>query len=166
MRSALTKKIVWYILLVTSLITLTDCSSTSDESGWEKTNKELIAKYNLTERNLSGLPKTVIESNLEPAKVTSFDRFDSIALYPGVNAKLFWGSGTMISVLQLAPNAKIPDETLSSDRFVFVLEGSIGQLINGTSVTMIGKKREAPDGTHSGTPRTDFVYLEKERSIQ
>ena len=67
----------------------------------------------------------------------------------------------MISILQLEPNAKIPEETLSSDRFVFVLEGSIDELINGTSFPMISKKREAPDGTHSGTPEIDFVYLEK-----
>jgi gluconolactonase len=78
-----------------------------------------------------------------------------------VNAKLFWGSGTMLSVLQLAPNTKISEEVLPADRFVFVLEGSIDQLINGAFVTMVSKKREAPDGTHSGTPRTDFVYLEK-----
>ena len=56
---------------------------------------------------------------------------------------------------------KFPEEILTADRFVFVLEGSIDQFINGTLVTMIGQKREEPDGTHSGTPRTDFVYLEK-----
>jgi gluconolactonase len=50
---------------------------------------------------------------------------------------------------------------LPADRFMFVLEGSVDQLINGSPVTMVSKKREAPDGTHSGTPRADFVYLEK-----
>ena len=86
---------------------------------------------------------------------------DSTSLHPGVNAKLFWGSGIMVATLQLEPNAKIPEEVLPADRFVFVLEGSIDQLINGSPVTMIGQKREEPDGTHSATPRTDFVYLEK-----
>ena len=60
----------------------------------------------------------------------------------------------MVSILQLEPNAKIPEEILTADRFVFVLEGSIDQLINGTMVAMIGQKREEPDGTHSGTPRS------------
>ena len=161
MRSTLIRKIICNSFLAACLFVLTHCSSPSGvEPGWEKTNKELIAKYNLTERKLTGLPKTV-ESNLEPAKVTSIDNLDSVILYTGIKAKLFWGSGTMISILQLEPNAKIPEEALSSNRFVFVLEGSIDQLIDGTSFPMISKKREAPDGTHSGTPRIDFVYLEK-----
>jgi gluconolactonase len=67
----------------------------------------------------------------------------------------------MVSTLQLEPNAKIPEEILTADRFVFVLEGSIDQLINGSMENMIGQKREEPDGTHSSTPRIDFVYLEK-----
>ncbi|HEX6180350.1 MAG TPA: hypothetical protein VFZ47_03845, partial [Chitinophagaceae bacterium] len=162
MRSTLTKKFVWYSLLVTGLATATHCSSTPGvESGFGKKNKELIAKYNLTERTLPELPETTIESNLEPAEVKSLDKLDSIALHPGVNAKLFWGRGTMISILQLAPNAKIPEEVLSADRLVFVLEGSIDQSINGVPVSMISKNRENPDGTHSATPRIDFVYLEK-----
>ena len=161
MRSSLIRKIICNSFLAACLFVLTHCSSTSGvEPGWEKTNRELIAKYNLTERKLAGLPKT-FESNLEPAKVTSIDNLDSVILYTGVKAKLFWGTGTMISILQLEPNAKIPEETLTSDRFVFVLEGSIDQLIDRTSFPMISKKREAPDGTHSGTPQIDFVYLEK-----
>jgi len=143
---------------------LTHCTSTSNtgpEPEWAKKNKELIKEHNLTVRELSGLPKNSIESNIEAAKVKSVESLDSIQLYPGVNAKIFWGTGTMVAVLQLAPNAKIPEETLTADRFVFVLDGSVDQLINGSLVNMISKKRESPDGIHSGTPRTDFVYLEK-----
>lgn len=162
MRAMRRNKIAFNGLLAVFIVTLTQCTSTSGtKPEWQDKNKELIAKYNLKEKELSGLPNTTIISNLEPAKVTSLDKFDSIALYPGVNAKLFWGSGTMISVLQLAPGAKIPEEVLPADRFVFVLEGSIEQMINGSPVTMMGKKREVPDGTHSGTPRVDFVFLEK-----
>jgi gluconolactonase len=153
---------VSYSFMLTGLITLANCSSTSrTETQWQNKNKELITKYNLSERELPDLPKAPVASNLEPAKVTALDRLDSITLYPGVNARLFWGTGTMVSVLQLAPNAKIPEELLPADRFLFVLEGSIEQLVNGMQVSMLSKKREAPDGTHSGTPRTDFVYLEK-----
>ena len=67
----------------------------------------------------------------------------------------------MAGILQLEPNAKIPEEVLPADRFVFVLEGEIAQLINGSNVKMISRKREEHDGTHSATPRIDFVYLEK-----
>lgn len=156
----LTYKIVINSLLITSLIALLRCTSATS-SEWDKKNQELIEKYDLKIRPLAGVPETKVASNLEAAKVKSLHSLDSTVLHPGVNARFFWGSGTMISVLQLAPNAKIPEETLPADRFVFVLEGSIDQLIDGKPVTMNSKKRESPDGTHSGTPGIDFVYLEK-----
>ncbi len=162
MRATRINKIAFYGLFAICFICLSRCTSTSDVTPkWQKKNQELVSKYNLTAREIAGLPKNSIESNLEAAKVTSVSNLDSFQLYPGVNAKLFWGSGTMISILQLSPNAKIPEETLPADRFVFVLEGSIDQLINGVPVTMLAKKREVPDGTHGGTPEIDFVYLEK-----
>ena len=155
-------KLAYNVLLVIALIGLEDCTSSSgSEHDWQRKNEELISQHNLTTKKLSGVPQTQIASNLEPAKVTSLDKLDSTTMYPGVNSKIFWGSGTMVTVLQLAPHAKIPEEVLPADRFVFVLEGSIEQLINGSSVNMISKKREAPDGTHSGTPQIDFVYNEK-----
>ncbi|MBO9683219.1 MAG: hypothetical protein J7502_11220, partial [Flavisolibacter sp.] len=132
MRSTLTKKLFFSILLVSSSIALIRCTDSSGaEPEWGAKNKELIAQHNLTVRKISGLPKISVESNLEAAKVKGLSSLDSAELHPGVQAKLFWGSGTMISVLQLAPNAKIPEETLPADRFVFVLEGSIDQTING-----------------------------------
>jgi gluconolactonase len=162
MRPIQTSKIVFNNLFAITMIGLAYCTSSSgSETGWQKKNEELIKQHNLAVKELSDLPKTAIASDLEPGKLTSLDKLDRIALYPGVNAKLFWGSGTMIGVLRLAPNAKIPEEVLPADRFVFVLEGSIDQLVNGSMVAMIAKKREAPDGTHGGTPRINFVYLEK-----
>ena len=81
-------------VLVCCCIFIAACSSFSgSDAGWQEKNKELIGKYNLSERKLPELPRASIASNLEPAEVTSIDKLDSIALYPGVNAKLFWGSG-------------------------------------------------------------------------
>ena len=157
-----TDKLAFNGMLAICCICLAHCSSSpGSDPGWQTKNKELIAQYKLTERKPPELPKTTIESNLESAKVTSLDKLSSVDLHPGVKATLFWGNGTMISILQLAPNAKIPEEILPADRFVFVLEGSVDQLVNGAPVSMISKKRENPDGTHSATPRTDFLYLEK-----
>ncbi|TDH23497.1 cupin domain-containing protein [Segetibacter sp. 3557_3] len=149
-------------LIALSLFAITQCTSTSaPEPAWGKKNAELISKYNLNVREISDLPKTTVASNLDPAMVKSLNNVDSTELYPGVNAKLFWGTGTMVGVLQLAPNATIPEEVLTADRFVFVLEGSINQLIKGAPVAMTSRKREEPDGIHGATPKTDFVYLEK-----
>ena len=145
-------------LSMAAIVILTNCTS---EPAWRKKNNELIRQHNLTVRDPTALPVPKIESNLEPAQVTGLDELGHAELYPGVHAKMFWGVGTMVSTLQLEPNAVIPEEVLPADRFVFVLEGSVVQLIDGASVSMIGLHREAPDGIHSATPRTDFVYLEK-----
>ena len=154
------RRIIFQSLLAISVFYMPYCTS-APASGWEEKNEELISKHKLTVRNLSGLPEPTIASNLEPAKVRSLDHLDSTELHKGVKAKIFWGTGTMVSVLQLAPDAKIPDEALPSDRFLFVLEGSVDQTVNGSPITMVGRKREDPTGTTSATPRVDFVYLEK-----
>lgn len=160
MKSTLTKNITICSLLAIVVMCLANCKSSSAPE-WHQKNKALIKQYNLTERELSGIPETTIVSSFEPGKVKSLDSLGSVSLHAGVTAKIFWGSGNTVSLLQLEPNAKIPEEVLSADRFVFVLEGTINQQINGSPVEMISKKREDPDGTHGGTPRTDLVYLEK-----
>lgn len=162
MRIALSHKVLIAGMFFGFVCFLSNCGTVSSPSSdWEQLNGELIKKYELKVRSLTGLPGTTITSNLEPAKVNNLNEQDSIQLYPGVDAKLFWGSGTMIDLLTLQPGTKISEETLPSDRFLFVLEGSIELLTNGISVMLSSLEREAPDGTHSGTPRIDFIYLEK-----
>ena len=158
MKRTLQKNLIFPGLLALLLLILTQCAPTP---AWQKKNKELIRQYSLTEKMLNGLPKTKIASNLEPAKVTKLDSVATASLYPGVNAKLYWGTGTMTAILKLDPNAQIPEEALPVDRFLFVIEGEVSQLVDGSNVKMIAIKREAQDGTHSLTPRIDFVYLEK-----
>jgi gluconolactonase len=158
--STLTKKFKYVGFFASILLLLTNCK-TGNAPEWDKTNNDLIKQYNLSIRQISGLPAPTLLSNLAPGMVTGLDSIASMTLYPGVTGKIFWGSGTMVSSLQLEPNAEIPEEVLPADRFLIVLEGSVNQLISGTSVTMISIKREEPDGIHSGTPRNDFVYLEK-----
>jgi gluconolactonase len=159
MKKTLMKRIILPGLLLASfLMMLTQCTSKPE---WQKKNNELIKQYALTGRSLTGVPNTKIVANLGDGKVSNLDALPNTTLYLGVNAKLYWGNGSLAGILDLEPNAQIPEEVLSSDRFVFVMEGSIDQLIDGNYVTMISRKREAPDGTHKANPRIDFVYIEK-----
>ena len=155
----ISRKVIYTSLYAVMVVTATFCTSSDRE--WQQKNGELISEYNLTVRELPNLPVSQIESNLEAGKVKNIEQLENIELYPGVNAKLSWGGGAMVGVLQLEPNAIIPEEELPADRFIFVLEGSINQLINGSPVSLISRNRDEPDGTHSATPRTDFVYLEQ-----
>ena len=157
MKSRLSKRFL-YSSLLALLIILTQCTSGPE---WKKVNDGLISEYDLTVREIPGLPKTGIKSNLEAGKVTNLDNFSNTQIAEGVNAKLYWGTGTMAGIIQLAPGATIAEEDLPADRFMFVLEGSVEQLVDGSMVSMISIKREEQDGTHSITPRIDFVYLEK-----
>ena len=141
------------------LVLLLSCK-TGNVPEWQRINEKLIKEHNLKERTITGLPTGNVASNLEIGKVTNLDSLVAATLYPGVQAKFFWGSGNMLCVLTLQPNAQIPEEVLPADRFVFVQNGSIEQLADGKLVSMIGLQRQAPDGVTSGTPRTDFVYLE------
>ena len=158
MKSMFKKKIISAGLLAIAVIFFTQCTSAPE---WKSKNDGLIKQYSLTARELPGLPGTKINSNLKAGKVASLDSIASTELYKGVDAKLYWGHGTMTGVLQLKPNAQIPEEVLPTDRFLFVMEGEVSQLIDGSNVKMVAVKREEQDGTHSITPRIDFVYLEK-----
>ncbi len=154
-----TKHFMYSSFIAAFTIILVGCSPSGPK--WKQKNDALIAEHDLTVRELTDLPEHKIESNLEAGQVTNLENLTTLELYPGITASMFWGKGNMVSVLELSPNAEIPAEELPADRFVFVMEGSIEQMIDGSPVTLISREREAPDGVHSATPRTDFVYLEK-----
>jgi len=151
-------KSIFWGLSVPLVFLMIRCTSSAPD--WDQKNKELIQQYGLTERNLI-LPETSIASNLEAAQPKKIESIESVELYPGVMAKVFWGSGAMGSVLEFQPNATIHEEILTADRIMMVMEGEVQQLINDSLTEMVAIKRQAPDGINGGTPRADIVYLEK-----
>lgn len=134
---------------------------TKTETGWQKLNKELIEKYDLKKRSIDDLPKNNISLNLTEGEVYNLNNLDSLQLQAGVMAKLFWGSGQLVANLTIAPNTKMAEESLPADVFMLVQEGEITQNINGKAYELKNIPREAPDGTHSGTPNMNFIYIEK-----
>ena len=146
------------VILTFPFLFLSQCAIKSD---WKYVNAKLIKQYDLKGRVRSDIPDTKVISNLEPGKVTNIETLALTELYPGVKANIYWGKGNLINLMTLEPNAEIPEEILPADRFLFVLEGEVQQLIDGNFVTMKARAREAQDGIHAVTPRTDFVYLEK-----
>ncbi len=145
-------------ILATLVLLLSACSS---HPSWWETNKALIEKHGLEIRERPDRPDTKVVPSLEAGTVASLAEIEPVELHPGVHSRIYWGSGVLVAVSELEPNATIPQETLQSNRFVFVTDGEIRQHTGGESVFLTSRKREAPDGTHAATPRTDFVYLEK-----
>ncbi len=146
------------LLPLAALFLLVQCES---GPAWESTNNALIEEHSLNVRNIPNLPDDGIESNLPAGEVTSLEELTSATLASGVTATMYWGDGTLTSMIEMEPGAQISEEDLPSDRIAMVMEGSVQQMINGSMVTMESREREAPDGTHSATPRRDFVFLQK-----
>jgi gluconolactonase len=130
-------------------------------AAWEAKNEKLIKEHALQGRVRGDIPKSGPVPNLEPGAVFNFEKLPETQIARGVTARLYWGKGALVSWLWLEPEAEIPRETLPAERIMVVVMGSVSQLIGGVPVTMIARDREPADGTHGGTPRNDFVYLEK-----
>lgn len=160
----LTKRIFSSVLLTVMVFAFIQCKQ-SNTPEWQGINQELIGQHNLSVRELTDLPNNDIESNLEAGKVKNLNKVDSLELSKGVHAKIFWGTGNMVSVVEMAANTEIPETVLPSDCFIFVQKGAVNVLINGKPETLANIQREEPDGSHSGTPKTEFVYLQKGTKI-
>lgn len=156
-------RISYYLKAVSILLILNSiysCNTTSRPE-WEERNNELIKEYGLNVRELPNQPSTGINPNLDMGTAKNLQLLDSVKLFDGVIAKIFWGNGNLVSVLEFAPNTTIPSEKLSTNRFLIVMQGSINLMSEGKSLTLKAQKREEPDGTHSGTPRMDIIFQKK-----
>ncbi len=144
-------------LLFCNCIWLTYCGT--KEAEWEKRNRALIQEHGLQEEKIIGLPEKFVEPNSDPNEIKHLEDLGTIDLHSGVEASVFWGNGVMASFIDLEANAVIPEEIITSERFIFVLEGSIAQKVGDAQITLTSRKRDEPDGVQSATPRNDFIYL-------
>jgi gluconolactonase len=130
-------------------------------AAWEAKNDTLIKEHALQGRVRDDIPKSGLVPNLEPGAVFNFEKLPETQIARGVTARLYWGRGVLVGWLWLEPGAEIQRETLPAERIMVVVMGSVTQLLGDASVTMIARDRQPADGIHGGTPRNDFVYLEK-----
>lgn len=135
--------------------------SCSRKSDWQNKNEKIIKEWNIKGRIRKDIPKSRLAPHLEAGVVTDIQKLPVVEIAPGARAKLYWGRGNLINWMTLEPGAEISKETLPSERIMVVMKGSIEQLINGNFVTMRALEREQPDGIHGGTPKNEFVFLEK-----
>jgi gluconolactonase len=149
------------VLILAVFVFSLSFSSCARKAAWEAKNTKLIQELKLQERIRTDIPKSKIVSNLEQGVVTNIAKLPLTEIAPGAKARLYWGKGNLVSWMTLEPRAEIPKETLPSERLMVVTKGSLDQLVNGSFVTLCAFEREVPDGTHGGTPRNDFIFLEK-----
>ena len=121
------------VVLSTIFVVFSGCSR---EPAWKAVNDEVIKKYNLTIRTRDDIPETGIVPNLEPGKVTNIKTLPEIQFAPGVTGRMYWGKGALVNFMTMTAGSEIPRETLSSERIMVMIKGSVEQLINGKFVGM------------------------------
>jgi gluconolactonase len=136
-------------------------SGCAGKPDWAAKNEKLITDQKLAARTRADIPVIKSKPSLADGVVTNIAAVPETVLGPGVKARLYWGKGNLVAWLTLDPGATTPEERLPAERIMVVMKGEVGQLLGRTSVTMRALPREAPDGTHGGTPKNEFVYLEK-----
>jgi gluconolactonase len=136
-------------------------SACAQKPDWVIKNEKLIQEKNLSGRTRTDIPRVKLPSNLEPGVVSGLAKLPAVEIAPGAVAKLYWGKGNLVCWVDLKAGAEIPDEVLPGERIMVVMKGEVEQLIGGRYLPMQAVPAEVPDGTHGGTQRNDFVYLEK-----
>jgi len=127
---------------------------------WADLNDQLIEEKNVALRYRDDITPTGIESNIGDGVVSNLQDQDPIILAEGVEARVYSGSGNIMSWITMEPNAEIPLSTIDGERFLFVMEGEAQELANGEHVTLVGTSRVEPNGVAADMPVREFIYLE------
>lgn len=150
------QKTMWAICL---LLFISACK-TEKQPEWADLNQKIIAEYDVQGRTRTDVPDTGIESNLEDATVTNLKNLETVTLGEGATAKVYWGMGALMALVELEPGASMPERTIEGERFLFVREGEVEELINGERKTLVAKPREVPGPLNGASPVHEFVYLQ------
>lgn len=150
------KKTFWAVCL---LSVATACK-TDKKPAWADLNDKIIAEYEVKGRTRTDVPDTGIISNLEDAKVTNLRDLKTVSLADGVNAKVYWGRGALMALVELEAGTSMPERTIEGERFLFVREGEIEEVINGERKALVAHPREEPGPLTSAAPIHEFVYLQ------
>jgi len=147
--------------LVTLALIIAFLSTCAQKPDWAVKNEKLIQEKGITGRARTDIPKVKLASNLEAGIVMKLADLPDVEIAPGAVARLYWGQGNLVCWMRLDAAAEIPREVLPGERIMVVMGGEVDQFLDGNFLTMRAVRAEVPDGTHCGTQRNDFVFLEE-----
>ena len=143
------------------LVTVFSClNQKTDDAAWANRNNKVIKEYDVQSRSRTDIQNSNIKPNIEVGEKINYNNLPDTKLAEGVTSKIYWGEGGLMSFVTLEPNSSIPEKTIQGERFLFVLEGNIQELINGEYVGLKASPREAPGAVLSAMPVNEFVYLQ------
>ncbi len=113
---------------------LLSCTAGPEEA-WMDTNRKIVEKLGLKGRGRT-LPAVPVRPKLEPGAPSELAALDGITLASGVTAKVVWGRGVLLEVVEMAPGATYPDQELTEELITVVREGSARCRIAGEEVEL------------------------------
>src|SRR4030042_4779896 len=87
-------------------------SACAQKPGWVIKNEKLIQEKTRSVRVRTDIPKVKLASNLGPGVVMNLAKVPVVAVATGAVAKLYWGTGNLVSWMTLEAGAEIPKEVL------------------------------------------------------
>ncbi|MFC1692086.1 SMP-30/gluconolactonase/LRE family protein [Candidatus Latescibacterota bacterium] len=129
---------------------------------WKAVNDRLISEHNIQVRERADLVETGITPSLEDGKVTNISTLPEVEFAQGVKGRMYWGKANLVNFMTMEPGAEISRETLSGERIMVMMKGTLEQLVNGQFVEM-GYTEVAPAYYYSTgfVGHRDCLYLEK-----
>jgi len=139
----------------------TSCFQQKDKAAWADRNDKVIAEHDLEIRQRNDIQDSKLQSNIKAGEKINYNNLPTTQLAQGVSAKTYWGEGGSMSFIKMEPNSSIAEKTIQGERFLFVMEGNVQELVNGEYVTLKASPREAPGAVLSAMPVNEFVYLQE-----
>ncbi len=157
------RKNLYVLSVFTAIVTILLFSLYGCAKGpeWKAVNDQLIKEQNIQVRELAYDVETGIVSNLLDGAVSNRSNMTNVEFAPGVTGQMYWGRGNLVNFMTMEPNSEIPQETLTSERIMIMMEGSVEQLINGSYGKMVCVNLEPAYYFSTGfIGSKDCLYLE------
>ena len=109
------------------------CSSGEPE--WASRNQRVIDQYNVTGRTRE-VPDVNLPMRLGPGEPVAGATLPTATLAPGVVARLAWGRGALLELVEMQPGATYPEQTLGEELIIIVSDGSASVEFDGTTAEL------------------------------
>lgn len=147
-------------LMIICLFTMVSCIHQKvEKASWTDINDKILEEQNVKSRIRTDIPDSKIEPNVKVREKLNYKDLPTTTLAEGVGAKVFWGKGGLMSFISMQPHSSIPENIIQGERFLFVLEGSVEELVDGEYTRLKAVPRESPGAVLSAMPVNEFVYL-------
>jgi gluconolactonase len=126
-------------LLSIGMMTLAGCASNSSDDSWKAKNAQIVSQKGIKLRERT-IPTTDVPIKVTPGAVFGRSSVPVVDIAPGVKARLTWGKGEMLEILEMDKGAVYPEQKLGEELFSNITDGS-------ATCTLDGKPLEMAKGT-------------------